>query len=223
MVLCLTGLLPWIVLLIACAPAPTDTDSSDDTAASGGLDLTRADCVAEVVVDLGGDGFYESGLRRSFGPDGRLMRVETDADGNGQYESVDEVTHVFREDGSLRLEEHTSPNRQIWHRDLRGGRTYTLDELSDGEPELVANILVDGLTELHVENELATGLVHWRTVDRDERGNKLIDIFDFAGDRTVDHITEYQRGPLRLERELYDTNADGVVDDVADYHWTCAD
>jgi hypothetical protein len=162
-------------------------------------------------------------VKQVFGPDGLLMRVETDADGDGQYETVDEVEHLFREDGSLRLEQHSTPSRQVWHRDVQGGRTYTVDELGDGDPELVVHILVDGLTELHVENELATGLVHWRTVDRDDRGNKLFDIFDFAGDRTVDHITEYQRGPLRLERELYDTNADGVVDDVADYHWTCAD
>ena len=50
----------------------------------------------------------------------------------------------------------------------------------------------------------------------------LFDIFDHAGDRTVNAITQYVRGD-RLEEVLLDLNGDGPFEDVETYSWDCPD
>ena len=215
MILCLTDPLLGTLLWIACAPATEITESPLYGDPVDALSV-RADCEAFVVIDLGDDGVEDGWRRESFDEAGRLVRSE---DNTGTIE----VVWTERSDGTVRMVEHLgSEGFTIYRQELTTGFVESTDFGSDGTIDLVVDAAVSGATESHVERDLVTGLVHWRTIERDEAGMLLFDIFDHAGDRTVNAITQYVRGD-RLEEVLLDLNGDGPFEDVETYSWDCPD
>ena len=215
MILCLTDPLLGFLLWIACAPAPEITESPLDGDPAEAVSL-RADCEAFVVIDLGDDGTEDGWRRELFDHHGRLVRSEDNA-------GIVEVVWTDRQDGTVRIEEHLGPDGfTIYRQELTTGFIESTDLGSDGTIDLVVDAAVSGSTESHVERDLVTGLVHWRTIERDASGMLLFDIFDHAGDRTVNAITQYVRGD-RLEEVLLDLNGDGPFEDVETYSWDCPD